>query len=489
MGCDVSKGYGDFIVLGKRKQIVVPSFQVDDSHEGHNSLTKFFSNFFQSHPDSTLKVGLESTGGYEDNWYSLLLRLSEVYPLMIARLNALSVKKHREASMERTVTDSIAAEAIASYQISYSEKVTYNEDETFKDLRKQWNIIQLLVKQQTQWKNILEGLLYKSHPELIQYCKDGYPQWVLDVVSKYPTAKRLAKAHPAKVAKIPYVTVSKAKFIIDNAKKSIASQISETDEFLMTDAVFQLKRLETSINNQKKHMEQKCDLADIKLLTSVNGIGSYSAVGLLICIVSVARFPTVKHLASYFGLHPIYKQSGDGTWGYYMSKKGKKQPRVLLFNVVRSAMLCNPVIKKRYEECLKRGMSKMAAMGVCMHKTLRIVYGMLKSKTKFNPQIDENNQKRKNEKPKSKQKDTKRRFQSYDSSAPISRRQTKKRKEKIEEKEPQESIKLMNGVIPSSTNEYIKCIIENGNKKDPEKVGEIIMKAVNDYVKNNSKKG
>jgi hypothetical protein len=65
----------------------------------------------------------------------------------------------------------------------------------------------------------------------------------------------------------------------------------------------------------------------------------------------------------------------------------------------------------------------------------------------------------------------------------------KKRKEKIEEKEPQESTKLINGVIPSSTNEYIKCIIENGNKKDPEKVGEIIMKAVNDYVKNNSKKG
>ena len=160
---------------------------------------------------------------------------------------------------------------------------------------------------------------------------------------------------------------------------------------------------------------------DIQLLCSVNGIGLYSAVGLLINIVLISRFPTVKHLVSYFGLHPVLKQSGDGSWGNHMSKKGKKQPRAILYNIIRSAMTCNPVIKQLYEKCLKRGMSKMAAIGVCMHKVLRIVYGMLKSNTKFDPNIDVANQKGIREKLK-KNKDTKRRYQPYDSKAPISRR-------------------------------------------------------------------
>lgn len=41
----------------------------------------------------------------------------------------------------------------------------------------------------------------------------------------------------------------------------------------------------------------------------------------------------------------------------------------------------------------------MAALGVCMHKILRIVYGILKNKQAFNPDIDKLNQ----ERPKQKQ--------------------------------------------------------------------------------------
>ena len=36
----------------------------------------------------------------------------------------------------------------------------------------------------------------------------------------------------------------------------------------------------------------------------------------------------------------------------------------------------------------------MAALGICMHKILRIIYGMLKHDKPFDPQIDAANQKR-----------------------------------------------------------------------------------------------
>lgn len=483
MGCDVSKGYSDFIVLGKRKRTVVEPFQLDDTFEGHSSLSGFMSNFFIDYPGANLYVGLESTGGYEDNWYGLLLRLSEIYSLKVARLNPLPVKKHHEASMGRNVTDQISAKNIASYLISYPEKVSYDKDIAFKDLRKQWTLIQLMTKQRTQYKNELESLMYQSNPELIKYCKDGISNWISDILINYPTAGKLARARPDTLAKIPYISFSKAQSLIENAKKSIAAHVSETDEFIIKETVRQINNLDTAINNQKQHLKNNCTSTEVDILCSFVGINWLSALGLLINIVAIARFPTVKHLVSYFGLHPIYKQSGDSSWGYHMSKQGRKQPRSILFLITLSSVRYNPVIKKLYEDCLGRGMKRMAAIGVCMHKILRIVYGILKSNKAFNPKIDEMNQRKNKAKSKEGKQSKKRRFQSHDQSAPISRRQTKTRKEKEEEKEPQESVAYINGVIPpSSIKENTICTIKSNRDCGPERVGEIIMHAIANYI-------
>jgi hypothetical protein len=60
-------------------------------------------------------------------------------------------------------------------------------------------------------------------------------------------------------------------------------------------------------------------------------------------------------------------------------------------------------------------MEKMAAIGLCMHKLLRIMYGMLKNNTEFDAEIDRQNRKDKQlNKSGPKRKDKKRRFQKYD---------------------------------------------------------------------------
>ena len=76
-GGDVSKGYSDFTVLDHNKVIVEPNFRLDDTYTGHENLKAFIERFHSSHPDSFLHVGLESTGGYESNWYNTFLNLRE----------------------------------------------------------------------------------------------------------------------------------------------------------------------------------------------------------------------------------------------------------------------------------------------------------------------------------------------------------------------------------------------------------------------------
>ena len=97
-----------------------------------------------------------------------------------------------------------------------------------------------------------------------------------------------------------------------------------------------------------------------------------------------------------------------------------------------------------YQQHQQRGKCKMAAIGVCMHKILRIVYGMLKHQKPFDPLVDTNNRQRKKEKGNQQTKNKDRRFQSFDPQAPISKRQNKKR---LERKEPQCVDNTVCGVI------------------------------------------
>jgi transposase len=484
LGCDVSKGYADFVLLSRGKRIIEKPFQLDDTFEGHSSMSDLLKRFFTDRPQAKLFVGVESTGGYEDNWYALMSRLSDVYDMQVARLNPLGVKKHKEASQARTVTDAVSAYHIASYLIAYPEKVVYGQDMTFNRLRKQWNLIQLLSKQRTQLINHLGFFLYQANPGLVRFCHKGIAQWVYAVIRLYPTARKLARAHAPTLAKIPYVTCEKAQELIAEAKNSVAAYGDETDEMMIRGTLRQITNLETAIENQKKALEKSCSLPEIDLLCTFKGVSSLSAVGLLINIVSVERFPTASKLVSYFGLNPAYVQSGDGAYGFHMSKKGSKQPRAILFMITMSAITCNPVIQRLYADCVdRRGMERMQAIGVCMHKILRIVYGMLKTRKPFDPAIDERNRKRRPPTSKTIKSDNRRRMQEHDKTAPISNRQNRRRKENGENREPQKSVALMNGVIPSL--QLLESIIyakKHRRSNDPQKLGDILVEAIAESV-------
>jgi hypothetical protein len=102
------------------------------------------------------------------------------------------------------------------------------------------------------------------------------------------------------------------------------------------------------------------------------------------------------------------------------------------------------VIKPLYEYHLKQGRKKMSAIGICMHKILRIIYGMLKNNAPFDPKIDRANRQRMiSVKATHGEKSKERRFEQYDPVAPVSRRQRKKR---VEREQSQSVNNTMRGI-------------------------------------------
>lgn len=431
MGIDVSKGYGDFMILNSKKQPVVKGFQLDDTFEGHQCLYNILARFLTDHPKSTLFAGMESTGGYENNWYNSLIEFQGSLPIQTARLNPLGVMHNSKADLKKNTTDTISAQNIAEYLIAHPEKVVYQKDDQLAGLRKQWGFIKMLIKQSSQLLNQLNTLLYTANPELLSYCQDGVPGWMLILLVHYPSAARLKNAHGKTVANIPYVSRMRAQQLIANAKRSVASATDTTTEQLIVATTRQILHVKKTISEQTKQMIKECSISEIDLLKSFPGISDTSAIGLIIEIQTIRRFAGVKKLASFFGIHPVYKVSGDGVGGFKMSKQGRKEPRQILYMVALSAIRCNPLIKETYEKHQQQGKHNMAAIGICMHKILRILYGMLKHNKAFDPQIDIRNRQRKvRVKSDTPAKDTNRRFQDYDQKAPVTRRQRKKRLER-----------------------------------------------------------
>jgi transposase len=446
---DVSKGYSDFVLMDAHKQILEGDFVLDDTKTGRRQLTNLIEHWFDQGLQE-LYCGLESTGGYENNWYHLLCSLAGRWNVKVARLNPKAVKACRDASLVRTDTDALSAYGIASYMIGWPEKIRYSPHQAepgsnWLKTRQQVRFTAMLTKQQTQLKNQLEKLLYQHLGELLVYCRHGIPGWLLRLLATYPSRQDLLEAGSKQVAAVKGISGDKAKSLLGKLDKEQADTSAITRHTIAGTAR-QINHLQAQINNEKTFLtDQLRDHPDVKLLTTIKGVGVASAVALVAEIEEITRFDSIKGLCGYFGVHPTWKQSGDGHWKMGMSKQGRPGVRGTLFMCGLSMIRWDERMKALYHRFRGKGMTHYQAMGVVMHKLLRIVGGILKSKTPYDPGIDQANQMRAEKRRKAKtaasemKKEASTSRDRYKTSqqplppendgAPISRRQHQKRKQ------------------------------------------------------------
>jgi transposase len=444
LGIDASKGYADFILLNNQRQIIRRGFQLDDTHTGHQHLQTYLQELVTKHPQVTICAGLESTGGYENNWYRFLMTLSHHMPIKVARLNPAWVKANSKAAGTRNRTDQISAKDVAQYLLTHPDKVQYNESEETAVLRRMWTHIQSIIKQQTQALNQLESYAYDNIPEVLSFCRQGVPLWLLQLLATHSTYEQLRNMGDPQ---IPYFSKEKREKLLARIQQGVGAN-NEISGRIISSLAAQILVLDQQIKREKKYLEAQCSKNDlVKLLRSFKGIGVYSAVGLLVYIGNISRFSSAKQLASYFGVHPVFKTSGDGIGGIHMSKEGAAAVRAILYMVALSASRHTPIIRELYTTRCAQGMNKNAALGVCMHKIIRIVFGMLTHNTLFSPELHRKHQ----EHAKTESVHPRRRAnienRDFDKNAPISRRQNRKRKEQAQS---QDEKLVMNGIKQSA---------------------------------------
>ena len=127
---------------------------------------------------------------------------------------------------------------------------------------------------------------------------------------------------------------------------------------------------------------------DAQLLTTIPGVGIYSA--LLICseIGDIRRFPCEEKLFSYAGVIPSVHQSGEHKYHGHITKQGSKYLRWILTEVVRIHLIwtkkheVETTISRFYQRIRKKKPENIAAIAAS-RKLLQIIYHMLKNQDEF----------------------------------------------------------------------------------------------------------
>ena len=140
-----------------------------------------------------------------------------------------------------------------------------------------------------------------------------------------------------------------AKKVLPTIRALIAdadSAIPQALRPLLTEACEEIDQLERRIRSAERQLEALAKgIPAIRYLRSIPGVGLLTASALVAFVGDVRRFPTARHFASYLGLTPKERSSGDQRRLGRISKRGDTYLRMLLTHGARAVLRAAHVTK------------------------------------------------------------------------------------------------------------------------------------------------
>ena len=399
VGVDVSKGYADFALVDTRGNNLVDPFQLDDTKSSHDFLVERFKTWRKDYSCQDLFVVVESTGGYEDNWLRLSRRAELVSWVRGFRINPKVIHHSYRVQKRNSITDRVSAQTIALYAVKhpehFAEPMAFQEDETYKATRSLIKHLVSLEKACTAQINALDKLLYVYLPSLVPHRPETWSNYFLEIIARYTSRAAIQRAAAQGFKAVKRTPKTKAQAIYDSLKAG--HDPIDTPEFIvvtMRSKARQIQQLKAEIKQLEALLleQNPCLDSQVDLLCSIKGFGKRSAVILLSFIEDFNRFDQAAKMAAFFGVVPRLKQSGDGSIKPRMSKQGNAMVRRELYLIAFRCLKHQPYLRAIYDKHRLKGHSHDAALGILMHKIVRMLYGMLKHNKAYSVETDVINQ-------------------------------------------------------------------------------------------------
>ncbi|MEW5936329.1 MAG: IS110 family transposase, partial [Candidatus Thermoplasmatota archaeon] len=160
-------------------------------------------------------------------------------------------------------------------------------------------------------------------------------------------------------------------------------ELPELTREVLESLLRQLEAIEQEIEQIQATMARQAVWdEDVRRLMEITGIDFYSAQVIVNEIGDVGRFPSYRELASYAGLVPSVRNSGETVRHGHITKEGNRNLRWILVEAGIKAKENNPKLKKTYNRISRRRGKMIARVATARH-LLRIIYYMLRDKTEY----------------------------------------------------------------------------------------------------------
>ncbi len=399
-GVDVSKYFSDMCILAPDNTIYARVKIYHDITSMKRSLT-FLEEANHTYNDKPVIV-MESTAHYhrlleqfyKKNGYDVIV----INPMQSHAINNFKIRKVKN--------DKADALKIAQLYRLQSINPTKTICAELLDIRDLCRERRKLIKLRSSYVNKLTAFLDQAFPGYAKLFSRIYGGSSLALLSLYPTPKDVLSVQRGQLSKVIGIGAKRGKkstyglkkaiSLIDIANQAIEICIDRPSFDILIKA--QANMLQSLIENIKAlekvidHLSSSNEFINhnVELLTTIPGIGRYSATVILSEIGDFTSFKGAKQMVAFCGLDPGTSQSGLFTsTGNKISKRGSSHIRAILdmcthvaVHPMRTVDPINPVLAQYYN---KKKESKPPKVARCaaMRKMVSYIFSVLKHQKPF----------------------------------------------------------------------------------------------------------
>jgi transposase len=154
--------------------------------------------------------------------------------------------------------------------------------------------------------------------------------------------------------------------------------LPEIDRLEMDYLLADLEHIQQRVKELEKVIDERCAASkEAVLLTSMPGVGRFTAIALACRVGRVERFPRSHSLANFWGLTPGCRNSGDNNKRLgSITKAGSSMARWLLAQVAYQALRQDKPLREWFKRIKRRRGASIARVAV-MRKLATIIWHML----------------------------------------------------------------------------------------------------------------
>lgn len=399
-GIDVGKFFSEMAILSPSNEIsrrMKITHCMADFNKAVELLNKAEKEF-----NAKPVIVMESTGHY----FKLLSQFLKNSGYEVVVANPIQTNSIKNIGIRKVKNDKVDAKKIALlYRLGELNSSNIPDDDitALRCLCRQYYD---LVRERTAYKNRLIGIVDQLMLNYKDVFSDICGETSLALLENYPTPQDLLEADKsdlicimAKVSGMGEKWASKKyDMLILKAREFKPLSISSFANIVMLKNYISIIRtmnksideILKSINDNIVTENSNAVSEDIRLLSTIPGIGTLTAATIVGEIGDVRRFNSPKKLTAFFGLDASVCQSGEFTGTKnHISKRGSRLLRQVLYTSVMTSIgkksngeASNPVLYKYYhEKCINK--RKMVALVAIMHKLVFIIYAVLRDKRPF----------------------------------------------------------------------------------------------------------